>query len=359
MKNIVFVIGTLRAGGAERVVANLANHFCSRPDYAVTVITHRVFSAYALDSRIRHVYLYRDEDITVSVFNKIGRRLNYVPRLAKAVSLSQPDVVISAIRGMNWRIIILCRLYGIRVIATEHTNHLAERGFGSWLERRLCYKLAHKLVVMTKFDMKYYSRFLPNVSVISNPLSFLPSEERRPRKKLILAAGGLERWKIKGFDNLLRVFSRLCSHYPDWRLAIAGAGDIGKTPLVQLTKELDIVDNVDFLGFVSDLDREMRESEIFVLSSRYEGFSMVLLEAMSQGCACVSFDCVAGPGELIANGVNGLLVEDQNLEAMAVALSHLIEDPALRRALSGRAREASENYAPNKIGATWEKIMWQ
>jgi glycosyltransferase involved in cell wall biosynthesis len=197
------------------------------------------------------------------------------------------------------------------------------------------------------------------VHVIPNPVSFLPSEGQRPRKKIILAAGGLNRWEIKGFDNLLRVFSRIRSRYPDWRLAIAGGGDIGKTPLVQLATELDIVDKVDFLGLVSDLDREMRESEIFVLSSRYEGFSMVLLEAMSQGCACVSFDCVAGPGELITNEVTGLLVENQNLEAMAVALCRLIEDPALRRALSGRAREASENYAPNKIGATWEKIMWQ
>jgi GalNAc-alpha-(1->4)-GalNAc-alpha-(1->3)-diNAcBac-PP-undecaprenol alpha-1,4-N-acetyl-D-galactosaminyltransferase len=357
MKNIVFVIGTLRAGGAERVIINLANHFCTLCGYTVTLITHRAFSAYSLDSKIHHVYLYRDEEVTNSVFNKIYRRLNYISRITIAIRSAKPSVVICFLRGMNWRIILLCVLLRVRVIASEHTNHLAERGFFSWLERRIIYKLASNLIVLSRFDENYYSKFLSAVCVIPNPLSFSPSKGHWAREKKVLAAGGVDRWEIKGFDNLLRVFSQISSRYPDWRLAIAGEGDAGKVVLMQLAETLGISDKVDFLGFVPDLDREMRLSEIFVLSSRYEGFSMVLLEAMSQGCACAAFDCVAGPGELISNEVTGLLVEDQNCEAMVASICRLIENPELRRELADRAHEESKNYCSNLIGALWEKVM--
>ena len=356
-KNVVFVIGTLAGGGAARVLVTLANHFSATQGYAVTIVSHRADSVYWVDARVRVAALYRDDEIRISLFNKIGRRVDYIFRLAKAIRSAEPNVVISFLRGMNWRIIVLCKLYGVNVIATEHTNHLAEIGPFSWLERRCIYKLASGLTVLTEFDFAYYAKVISSVYLIRNPLCFSRWTGRSLREKRILAAGDLSRWKMKGFDNLLDVFSRLSSRYPEWRLAIAGAGEAGKVVLMELARELQVSDKVEFLGFVPDLDREMRRSEIFVLSSRYEGLSMVLLEAMSQGCACVSFDCISGPSEMITSEVTGLLVENQNCEAMTAAVSRLIENPELRRELSNRGCEASTNCDVRLIAARWEEVM--
>ena len=254
---------------------------------------------------------------------------------------------------MNRNIIFISKLLNLPVIVSEHTNHKADMNLLSWIERRWIYKLANAVTVITHYDYDYYSKFLKNIHIVPNPVSFEPVEYIKRREKIILASGGLNRWKIKGFDTLLKVYANVVKIYPDWKLQIAGSGDDGFTYLKELAKELGIEDNVEFLGFCSDLDTVMQKVSIFVLSSRYEGFSMVLAEAMSQGCACVSFDCVSGPGEIIKNGVDGILVEDQNVQKMQEAICRLIEDDVLRRNLAMNAIKDVQRFSIQKISNKW------
>jgi glycosyltransferase involved in cell wall biosynthesis len=141
--------------------------------------------------------------------------------------------------------------------------------------------------------------------------------------------------------------------HPSWSLEIAGSGIAGHQFLKELSEELGINDCVQFLGFRSDIDTVMRQSAIFVLSSRIEGFGMVLLEAMSQGCACVSFDCKSGPSDIIAHEVDGLLVPDQDLDEMVTALTRLMRSKDERRKLSRAAREKARSYSVDLIVDRW------
>jgi glycosyltransferase involved in cell wall biosynthesis len=268
-----------------------------------------------------------------------------------------PSDVVVLLRGMNWRLILACRLLGVRVIATEHTNHLAERGIFSWIERHLIYKMANDLVVLTEFDGAHYRKFLPNVHVIPNPLSFTPGTGQLTQTQRILAVGDLNRWYIKGFDNLIKIFASIHHDFPDWRLAIAGDGAAGLQYLERLAEKYEVRDYVDFLGFCDNIDRQMQNSELFVLSSRYEGFSMVLLEAMSQGCACISFDCHAGPRDLLKNGVSGMLVPDQDCAAMEQVIRVLIESENVRHELSTNSIRASHAYVVGEVAKTWMKLL--
>lgn len=351
---IIFASGSMQGGGAERVVSILANEFVAR-GIEVTVLVVRGQSVYELDDRVRLVSLFREEEFTSSLFNKVSRRLVYLSRLLERVSNEGVDLIIP-VHGGGWNgmFVLLARLLGVRVIAAEHTNHTVGRfRLTRWIEQRVIYRLADALTVLTAMDLSHYSSYLSNVHLLPNPVSFSGDGQRSQRKKVILAAGRLNSWFSKGFDSLLTVFAELAPHHPEWRLEIAGTGDEGKLHLEKLSERFGISRKVKFLGFRDDLDRVMGESEIFILTSRFEGFPLVLAEAMTQGCACVSYNCNAGPSDIIENDVDGLLVPDQDHAAMVGALQRLIVDECLRDRLSGAAVEAAKRYAPGEITDRW------
>ena len=292
---IVFASGNMKGGGAERAVSILANEMVAR-GLDVSILVVRGGSAYDLDQRVRLSPLYEEAEFKSSVSNKIGRRLVYFWRVIDLLRAERPDVIIP-VHGGGWngKYVLFAKLLGIPVIAVEQISHkVKSHEVVRWLERRVVYRLADAITVLTGADLAYYGAYLPRVRVLPNPVVFAICNERLSRNKTILAAGRLNSWHHKGFDNLLTVFARVAPKHADWRLEIAGAGDDGLRHLTQLAAELGIADRVGFLGFRKDIDRFMRESSIFVLSSRYEGFGNVLAEAMSQGCACVSFDCEFG-----------------------------------------------------------------
>ncbi|WP_373033576.1 glycosyltransferase family 4 protein [Sulfurovum sp.] len=354
---IVFVSGSLRGGGAERVLSLLANEFSMR-HHNVTVITKAPECDYILNEKVKWKPIFRKDEIKTSAIDKISRRFKYLPRLFASIKSEKPDLIISFLVGMNGKIILISRLLNIPVIVSEHTNHRADMNLLSWIERRWVYKLADAVTVLTKYDYNnYYAHFLKNVYVMPNPVSFTPVDALSQREKIILVSGNLNRWSIKGFDNLLKLFSNVVTAYPDWKLKIAGSGEEGKKYLMQLANELNIQDNVEFLGFCPNIDEVMQQSSIFVLSSRYEGFGMVLVEAMSQGCPCISFDCTAGPNEIIRNGVDGILVEDQNMQQMECEIIRLIEDDKLCKELALNAIKNIQRFSVQKIADKWIELI--
>jgi len=206
--------------------------------------------------------------------------------------------------------------------------------------------------------MNSLGKKLPQKIAMYNPIDFAILTKTTIRKKNILAAGRLDGWSHKGFDNLINVWSRLAKKYPEWKLEIAGDGSKESLTFLQnLVDKLGLESNVNFLGFRTDMDVLFQTSSIFVLSSRYEGSPNVLLEAMSQGCACISFMLDGRMNEFITSPESGIIVENQNCDEFEKAIIRLIEDKPLREALSEGARKDMQRFSKDIIADNWEALF--
>lgn len=348
----------MQGGGAERVVSVLANHFASM-GFRSSVAVVRGDSVYPLADGVALRRMYQEEEFAGTLWNKIWRRLVYAPRLWSLVVQERPDVVIP-VHGGGWngQFVLLCWLLRIKVIAAEHISWTVGRHqWGRWFERRIIYRLADAVTVLTEADKAYYAQYLPRVVKIPNPLSFDTASVEEGRGQTILAVGRLDSWHHKGFDTLLEVFALVHPSIPGWRLQIAGAGTTGRKYLESLAKKLGVAEWVDFVGFQQDVASLMRRTEIFVLSSRFEGFPMVLLEAMSQGCACISFNCRSGPSDIIKSNEDGILIPDQDKVAMAEGLTRLMQDQQLRSTLGRAAIKKARHYSVDVVGSCWLSLF--
>jgi len=160
----------------------------------------------------------------------------------------------------------------------------------------------------------------------------------------------------KGFDALVRAFARVAPDQPDWDLVIVGEGPL-RAALLSLARELGIGDRLSLPGVVPDLARRMASGGLFVLSSRYEGFPNVLLEAMSCGMAVVSTDCPSGPSEIVRDGHDGVLVPVDDVSAMARVMARLMADGPERSRLGGNALEVRERFSMASVMARWDHLV--
>ena len=232
---------------------------------------------------------------------------------------------------------------------------------------------------------------LKHVSVMPNPLAFhhikLDPDGFNQRERIIVAAGRLDDWHYKGFDVLIKAWGLLihnaqCTiHNEGWRLQIAGTGSEESLEyLKKICKENGVEDAVDFLGFVSDMESLYKKASVFVLSSRYEGFGLVLIEAMSQGCACIACDhkgkqreimetlpsppCLGREAEVqntkgdpFFETPTGILCPPDDVEALAAAMRKMIEDDEYRESVRGNAVERSKYYSIENTIARWEILL--
>jgi glycosyltransferase involved in cell wall biosynthesis len=160
----------------------------------------------------------------------------------------------------------------------------------------------------------------------------------------------------KGFDRLLPAFAAVSARHPDWSLRIYGTG--GERSLLEgLVHRHGLERSVQLMGHAGHLDEELAEASVFVLSSRNEGFPMVLLEAMSVGVPVVSFDCRNGPADLVTDGVDGLLVPQGDVVGLAEAMCRLIEAPGWRREMGQAALSTAATYAPHRMAGRWEELL--
>lgn len=350
---IDFITASLNAGGAERVLVLLANYF-SENSYCVRIITFNEPDDYSFSPSIIRVKLHHG-----NISNHKIRSLSNLISFYRPKN-NRPEVMISFITQTSFIAIIVAKLYGLKIIASEHNSFLRSQSpkLLTSFTRTFLYPLANYLTVLTNFDVDFYQKKGINVVVMPNPCSFNSfNEQNSTREKFILAVGNLDRYYHKGFDNLLKLIVPVLKNHRDWTLKIVGDGKEGMNFLKQLTNKLNIVDQVVFTGFRKDVNILMQESEIFILSSRYEGLPMVLLEAMSQGMACIAYDCKTGPSDIIKHGINGLLIEDQNMEAMQRGVERLINEQDLRERLKFAANKTVDNYSIDKIAQKWEKIF--
>lgn len=350
---LLYVITDLGGGGAERVLQTLANRFVDKGYDVAIACNASVHPAYQFDERIKFYDLYKNFSQTKGHVRKYLLLKNNVRRIAKEY---RPDIVISFQIGVN--VYTVPALWGLHipVICTEHLDVSRNEGRLEWL-RFFTYFFADAVTVLTRRDRKFW-HYRRNVVRMPNPIVVNDYESSATREKIILAAGSIDRWYQKGFDSLLEIWSRLSAKYCDWRLVIAGGGSEKSFDYLRdLVKKGNISNSVEFLGFRSDLYSLMQRASIFVLPSRYEGFGMVLAEAMSLGCCCVSYDCKNGPSEIIKNYKTGILATDQDKDDFTSKLERVITDDQLRSRLQDNAVDVIQTFGLDNIVYRWEILF--
>jgi glycosyltransferase involved in cell wall biosynthesis len=245
----------------------------------------------------------------------------------------------------------------VACVAHEHMNfHSHGDAMAAAIRKR--YSKLDGLVVMSRGDEDDYGRLLASspavVRRIPNALPELDGGVSPLDAKVVAAAGRLN--SQKGFDLLIPAYAPVARAHPDWTLRIYGTGG-QRAELERLIEEHGLRDSVRLMGATDRLGEELAKASLFVLSSRFEGFGLVLVEAMSKGLPVVSFDCPRGPSEIVDDGRNGILVPNGDLDALGRGMLELIEDEEKRRRYGAAALEKAGRYDIDAIGAEWEELL--
>ena len=352
---IAFVTSSLEAGGAERVASVLANAWIERGvEVVIITFADTNLDFYALDRRIRRVaighYVASGSLVRAALANT-----SRVHKLRQAIKQSDPDIVISFVDKTNITTLFACLGTGIPVIVSERVD-VRHYSIGPMWEvlRRIAYRFASALVVQTK-DIAGAFSYLRRVRrvVIPNPVPAVEGKCAEPafvERPFLMGMGRMV--PQKGFDLLLAGFARIAARYPEWKLVLVGEGQQRET-LQQQARDLGVAERVRFTGIVKEPFSAIGCPDVFVMSSRFEGFPNALCEAMARGVASISFDCPSGPSEIIHHGHDGLLVERENVDELAKAMEKVIGDVALRKALASRASQAIERFSVGRIADEW------
>jgi glycosyltransferase involved in cell wall biosynthesis len=275
-------------------------------------------------------------------------------RLARLLR-GRRGVLIGSRPGHNLLIAQLGRP-GVTAIGTEHL-HLSKHDRVLRKAIARTYPRLDGLVVLTERDREAYRERLgprPPVWRIPNAVADPVPPFAAMDAKVILAAGRLK--YQKGFDLLVEAFAGACERHPGWTLRICGHGHL-RERLQQQIDAAGIAGRVELPGPTDDVPGEMARASIYALSSRFEGFPLVLLEAMSKGMAVAAFDCPTGPGDIIEDHRNGLLVPAQDVAGLSRALDELMADAELRRRCARAALETVREYSVSRIGARWDAVL--
>lgn len=363
---ICIVCPRLCHGGAERVGVLLANGFSNRGNEVMVVSNLYEEQTYELDPKIKV------KNLVLTNRNKLLKWGSSFFLMRKYLKEYRPDVTIGIANTCSFVAKIAGVGMGIPVVMTEHDAFerppSAPFSFWKYFAKYRLNKIYKYVTVLTKADERLVKNKLKGVFVMPNPLALSPNNHQSfgAERKNVLACGRLDDWHYKGFDVLIRSWGILMQNEelrmknPGWKLQIGGTGSENSLNyLRQLCKENGVGDSVEFLGFRKDVEKLYQDASIFVLSSRYEGFGLVLIEAMSQGCACVACDYKGRQREMIQDDSQGLCCEPENAEALAEALGRMMTDEKYRESIRENAIERSKFYSIDNTITRWEELLTQ
>ena len=357
---IAIVISSLGIGGAERAAIHLANMLAGE-GFAVDVLTFEAESDEsnaALDPgiQVKRLDLMHDSHSSGEAMTANWNRLK---TLRRALAQGEPALVISFVHVTNVLTLFAAIGLSLRVIVCEESEPSFSPQRRVWrFLRWLSYPFASRLVVHSRGARDWFTRLpLIRTRVIPNAVTVPDAKlmsDTASRDRLVLSVGrlGFE----KGYDLLIPAFVQATHDLPDWRLLILGEGS-ERASLEKAIAQLGVSGRVSLPGVQPHPWEFYRKAEIFVSSSRHEGFGIALCEAMASGCAVMVTDCPSGPREIVADGINGLIVAAGDVNAMAKALRNLIEDEVLRSKLAASAREVAERFHPETIKRDWSDLL--
>lgn len=341
MKDIVIIGPNVGMGGVERASSNLANGFVEE-GLQVTYLSLIPKEKF---------YELKSDYIEPLGFNM--KKMDFFKTMSfvrKTISQLNPS-----------SIIVFTKFYGalvnLALFGTKHRIIITERSspFYVWPQKiemickfsfrmRKPHGVISQTLIASEHHKKYYGK--TNYVIIPNALRKVTVYPNVKRKKWILAVGRLQD-PCKGFDLLVNVFNHLKN--VDWELVFVGGNEMEGNYLIELAKDETIKKRIVFLGKISEIDKIYAQAGIFVMPSRTEGFPNALLEAMGAGCCCVSFDFIAGPRDIINDGVDGLIVPKEDIKLMAKAIDDLIESPKKRLLFESKAVSVVERFNEKRI----------
>ena len=370
MKIIYCIAGTCHSGGMERVLANKANYL-ARHGYEVVIVTtdqRGLPPFFPLDGQIRCIDLgiNYEENNGKPFANKLLhyplKQYRHKKRLAAILEQEKPDVTIS----------MFCNDAGFITRINDGSKKVLEIHFSKFkrlqYNRKGLWRLADlwrsrqdektvrrfdKFVVLTEEDKGYWGN-LPNITVIPNANTFATSQAAALENKKVIAIG---RYTYqKGFERLIEAWNILSPGFPGWKLDIIGNGE-ERDKLQDLIHAYHLDGQVTLVSPTKSIDKVYLDASVLVMSSRYEGLPMVLLEAQAFGLPIVSFACKCGPKDIVANGETGFLVEENDIEGLARQLVKVMKDKNLRKQMGRKAKEASLRYAEDAVMAKWTALF--
>lgn len=359
MKLLYITNGINGSGGLERVLSIKASYFAEKLGYEVTILSLN-------EAHLNPFYQFSEKIKMISI-PVGGNPIRYIQAYKKGIQ--------STVDKVNPNIISVCddglKAFFLPSIIKTNAKWIYERHVSKLIEandndsfltqtlNQVKWKLMevfgntyHHFVVLTEGNKKEW-RSLNNLEVIGNPLSFYPDTFSSLKNKRILVVG--RQAYQKGYDYLLNIWSIIESKYPDWKLDVYGKKD-SELKLEELKQSLELK-NVHFYDPIKEIQNVYLNSSIYWMTSRYEGFGMVLTEAMSYGIPCVSFNCNYGPSDIIQNEIDGYIINDFNLESFAQKTINLIENEELRLKLGFNAKENIHRYAIESIAKQWDNLF--
>ncbi len=357
---VLIAIHNLETGGAERVAAALAAHWAGTTGVEVALVTLDESPGFFTlpDGVARYALGVSGESHTL--LQSFVHNLRRVRALRRTIKRCQAETIVSFMTTTNVLTVLASLGISCRTVLSERTwpPAIPLSKVWSWL-RRVSYGRASHLVVATQRTADWVVTEVgvaaSDVTVIANPVTWpLPAVEPRlaaPDGAYVLAVGRLG--PEKGFDKLLDAFARIRERHPAWRLVIVGDGPL-RARLQAASRANDVP--LDLPGRVGNLADWYRAAAMLVLTSDFEGFPNVLVEAMSHGCPVVSFDCAVGPREIIRDGIDGFLVAPGDIADLADKTAQLMSDEKLRLRMGRRAEEVRHRFRASDIYAQWSVV---
>lgn len=359
--NLLYITNSINGvGGLERVLSIKASYFTDVLNYKVTILS--------LNKGNESPFYKFSEKINFESILLKGNPIQYFIKYRKGIisilNKVKPDIVLVCDDGLKG--------FTIPVIVGKKITCIYERHVSKKIEWKEDFntmqKIATKLkwtlmdyfapkfdafVVLTEGNLNEWKK-LKNIRVIPNPLTFFSKRSSELESKKVIAVG--KQSYQKGFDMLLKAWQIVVKNHLDWELNIYGTKDKSQG-LESLAMKLKIDKSVNFLNPVQNIQDKYLESSIFVLSSRYEGFGMVLIEAMACGVPCVSFDCPYGPSDIIRDQVDGILVPEGDIQLLADGIDYLMRNNEVRLQMGKLAKKNVELYNMEIIANHWQELF--
>lgn len=370
MKLLYCISGTYNSGGMERVLSNKVNYL-SAQGYDIVIVTtdqrgKKPF--FPLDKRIKCIDIAVDYETNngKSFFNKLihypFKQIKHKYRLERIIRAEKPDIVISmfcndvsflpSIKDGSKKVL---EIHFSRFKRLQYDRKGLWRLADKWRNRNEAKQVSRfdKFVVLTNEDKKYWGD-LSTISVIPNARTFVCGQPAPLIQKKVVAIG---RYTYqKGFDLLLKAWALVCMHVTGWQLHIVGDGEL-REALQRQVKELGLEESVCLCPATTDIKTVYQQASLLVMSSRYEGFGMVLLEAQTAGVPVISFDCKCGPSEIIKDGVTGYLIPEGDIQGMADKILALISNEGLRKKIGKQAFDDSSRFSEERIMKLWVDLF--
>lgn len=340
--NIIFIINSLEdRGGTERVASLLANELSTF--YRITILSRQVntlANAYYLNDRVTDIKFQ-------------GNSWYFINQCKQYIYSNHPDIVIIHTMSKLTSALLLSGIKTKNIWSLEHISYDSHAWIFKQLRKRLYSKL-DVIVTLTNDDAVNYKRFSNNVKIIANatPLK-IKKISHQNNSKIIVSIGRLT--YQKGYDYLIRAWSLVEKIYPDWSLHIYGEGE-SREKLEQMVRN-NKLRNIRLKRMTNNVQNVYDNTAFYVMSSRFEGLPVVLIEAQSRGLPIVSFNCPSGPAEIISEGIDGYLVENGNVEMLAERIGYLIDNDSIRQVFSANALISAKRFEPDQIINQWITLI--